>query len=166
MVQQAEKDTYITQEMRDSIGVEKDKRVSFPVAASDIRKWAIAVYWPETPPRLFWDEEYAKTTPFGGIIAPHEFNPFAWPPERPADISQGPSGPATAPGTRPLNGGSETVYHRPIRPGDVITSVSKVAEIYEKPGRLGRFFLTITENTWTNQDGAIVAVRRSISIKY
>ena len=64
MVQQAEKDTYITQEMRDSIGVEKDKRVSFPVAASDIRKWAIAVYWPETPPRLYWDEDYAQSTPF------------------------------------------------------------------------------------------------------
>src|SRR5205814_10345598 len=104
--------TYVTQDMLDRRGVPGDRMVSPPVAASDIRKWAIAVYWPETPPPLFWHEEYAKTTPFGGIIAPHEFNPFAWPPERPADISQGPSGPATAPGTRPLHGVSDTAYHR------------------------------------------------------
>ena len=30
------------------------------------------------PPREYWDEEYAATTPAGGIVAPEEFNPFAW----------------------------------------------------------------------------------------
>ena len=47
----------------------------------------IAVYWPDEPPRLYWDEEYARTTKWGGIIAPQEFNPFAWPPERPGVCS-------------------------------------------------------------------------------
>ncbi len=25
------------------------------MSESDIRKWAIAVYWPQTPPRSYWD---------------------------------------------------------------------------------------------------------------
>ena len=32
----------------------------------------------EMPPPLFWDEEYARTTRHGGVVAPGEFNPFAW----------------------------------------------------------------------------------------
>ena len=50
-----------------------------PIRDSDIRRWALAVYWPAMPPRRFWDEEYARTTRSGGIVAPDEFNPFAWP---------------------------------------------------------------------------------------
>ena len=39
---------------------------------------ALAVYYPDVPPRLFWDEEYARSTRHGGIVAPEDFNPFAW----------------------------------------------------------------------------------------
>ncbi|HZU76165.1 MAG TPA: MaoC family dehydratase N-terminal domain-containing protein, partial [Dehalococcoidia bacterium] len=61
--------------MIDRKDVWSEPRYSPPVSLSDIRKWAIAVYWPEVPPRIFWDEEYAKTTRWGGIIAPQDFNP-------------------------------------------------------------------------------------------
>lgn len=162
-------ETYITDEMRAEVGVEKDRRVSPPVTASDIRKWAIAVYWPEKPPRVFWDEEYAKTTQYGGIIAPEDFNPFAWPIEEPFFTqvrSMFSGGVATEPGTRPLNGGGEAQYSAPIRPGDVITSVSKVVELYERGGRLGRMLFTITENRWTNQKGELVKTYRGTSIRY
>ena len=53
-------------------------RQSVPISLSDIRKWALAIYYPEVPPRLFWDEDYAANTSHGGIVAPEEFNPFAW----------------------------------------------------------------------------------------
>ena len=59
-----------------------DPRVAPPIALADIRKWAIAVYWPENPPPLYWDEDYAKTTRYSGIVAPLDFNPFAWPVDR------------------------------------------------------------------------------------
>jgi len=49
---------------------ELDRRVSYPITVSDIRRWAMAVYYPEEPPRLFWDEEYARATRHGGIVAP------------------------------------------------------------------------------------------------
>ena len=75
-------DSYITEELHNMLNVERDVMLSPPISESDIRKWAIAVYWPETPPRQFWDAEYARTTRWGGIVAPEEFNPFAWPIER------------------------------------------------------------------------------------
>lgn len=99
-------DTYITTEIREWLDVEREVAVSPPISENDIRKWAIAVYWPETPPKLYWDAEYAKTSRYGGIIAPQEFNPFAWPVERKEAIRLG--GPiGKAPGQRVLNGGSE-----------------------------------------------------------
>ena len=70
--------TLISDEMQTIVGTPLNPSTSFPIAASDIRKWAMAVYYPAPPPRLFWDEEYAAATRFGGIVAPEEFNPFAW----------------------------------------------------------------------------------------
>jgi hypothetical protein len=68
----------ITDEMRGLIGRPYATATSFPIDLSAIMRWAIAVYYPEPPPPEYWDEEYAATTPSGGIIAPAEFNPFAW----------------------------------------------------------------------------------------
>src|SRR3989304_10426123 len=70
-------ETLITSEMRSRMGVESI-RVSDPIDKSLIRQWALALSWPDAPDPLFWDEEYAKTTRFGGIIAPPFFNPFAY----------------------------------------------------------------------------------------
>ena len=158
-------DTYITDEIRRLLNVERDVLVSPPISASDIRKWAIAVYWPDTPPRQFWDAEYAKTSRWGGIIAPEEFNPFAWPIERrEATRLGGPQG--TGPGQRGMNGGSEATYYTPMRPRDVIRSSTQLAEVYEKTGRLGVMMFLVNETTWTNQEGERIKVDRKVSIRY
>ena len=68
----------ITPEMLTILQKPYARSVSFPIDASDIRRWAIAVYYPDPPPLEYYDEVYAATTPQGGIIAPAEFNPFAW----------------------------------------------------------------------------------------
>lgn len=160
--------TYITDEMRAAIGKESESRVSPPVDPTLIRIWAIAIRWPEPPDRLFWDEEYAKTTRFGGIIAPPYFNPFAF--HLDAQRATAPmtfGNLSTAPGTRPLNGGGEAEYFDvPIRPGDVITETSKVVDIYERAGRLGTMVFTITETRWTSQRGELVRIYRGTGIRY
>ncbi len=158
-------DTYITDEIRSMLNVERDVMVSPPIEANDIRKWAIAVYWPETPPRLFWDEPYAKASRWGGIIAPQEFNPFAWPIERrEATRIGGPQG--KGPGQRGMNGGSEATYGVPMRPGDVIRSSTQLVDVYEKTGRLGVMMFVVNETTWTNPHGEKVKVDRKVSIRY
>ena len=154
-------------------------RQSVPIALSDIRKWALAVYYPEVPPRLFWDEDYAKTTKHGGVVAPEEFNPFAWftadgPVMSPTFV--GPirnAGPEEAFGvTAPettfiLNGGAEVTYGVRMRPGDVITSgLTKVVEYKEREGRLGLTLFTTTETAWSNQNVETVKVTRGTGIRY
>ena len=70
--------TLITAAMSSAVGRQTSKRTSFPISESDIRRWATAVYWPHRPPPIFWDSKYAATTSHGRIVAPEEFNPFAW----------------------------------------------------------------------------------------
>jgi hypothetical protein len=158
-------DTYITDDIRSMLNVERDVLISPPIGENDIRKWAIAVYWPDTPPRQFWDADYAKSSRWGGIVAPHEFNPFAWPIERrEATRLGGPQG--KGPGQRGMNGGSEATYYTPMRPGDVIRSSTRLVDVYEKTGRLGVMMFLVNETTWTNQNGEKVKVDRKISIRY
>jgi N-terminal half of MaoC dehydratase len=173
-------DTWITDDMQALVGREfGTARTSVPIALSDIRKWALAVYYPEVPPRLFWDEDYAKTTKHGGVVAPEEFNPFAWftadgPVISPTFV--GPirnAGPEAAFGvaapetTFILNGGAEVTYGVRMRPGDVITSgLTKVVEYKETQGRLGLTLFTTTETAWSNQNGESVKVTRGTGIRY
>lgn len=157
--------TYITEDIRNMLHVERDVVVSPPVSENDIRKWAIAVYWPETPPRQFWDTRYASESRWGGIVAPQEFNPFAWPIERREAVRIG-GEIGKAPGQRVLNGGSEAHYYAPMRPDDIIRSGVKLVDVYEKTGRLGLMMFLINETTWTNQNKELVKVDRKTTIRY
>ena len=68
-------DSLIADEMRALVGQTMFDITSYPIAASDIRRWAIAIYYPEMPPPVFWDEEHAAKTRWGGIIAAKSLTP-------------------------------------------------------------------------------------------
>lgn len=168
--------SYISEEMRKAVGAEISRQTSFPVTDSDIRRWAIATYYPEAPPRLFWDAAYAAQTLHRGIVAPEDFNPFAWmaAEARGVDATRAPNPhwiekgigiqqPATSFG---LNGGNDVEYGLRIRPGDVISSVTTLAEYSERGGRLGLMLFTRTDDIWTNQDGGVVRRLRHTTIRY
>lgn len=172
-------DTWISPEMAALEGAELASQTSLPIDASDIRRWAIAIYFPLPPPRHYWDDEYAATTRFGGLVAPEEYNPFAWittdgVPERrdtyepgrmnaTVEVSLGIESPATS---NIINGGMEETYGTRMRPGDVITSVRRHAGYSERTGRLGLMLFTYTEAEWTNQRGEWVKTARGTSIRY
>jgi hypothetical protein len=169
--------TSISAAMSAATGRELGSRVSFPVSESDIRRWAIAVYYPEEPPRLFWDAGYARSTRHGGIVAPEEFNPFAWM-AAVQDPPPAPGGPETVshvelalgipgPGLRhQLNGGVTVRYGVRMRPGDVITSRNRLVGYAEREGRLGLMLFTTTEDAWTNERGELVKVTTTTGIRY
>lgn len=161
-----EPQTLVTQDMIERRDVWSEPRISPPISLSDIRKWAIAVYWPEEPPRLFWDEEYARTTRWGGIIAPQDFNPFAWPVDREAPAPGRSTPQGAGPGTRGMNGSQTDTYGVPMRPGDVITSRRALVDWNENVGRLGLTLYSYNEDRWTNQNGELVKSRVSVSIRY
>ena len=170
--------TLINEQMKAAIGTEMRRRVSFPVDPSDIRRWAVAVYYPEPPPAYFWDEDAAAATRHKGIVAPEEFNPFAW--MTASDTSPTGEQPEshdangiekrlgiTSPGlSYRLNGGVDVEYGVRMRPGDVITAVFRLAGYTERIGRLGPMLFTVVEDTWTNQHGELVKRNRSTLIRY
>lgn len=166
--------------MRDLVGREYGtSQTSLPIALSDIRRWAAAIYWPDVPPRLFWDEAFAATTSHGGVVAPEEFNPFAWftaagpnmPPSFEGMVragaveeSFGVEAPAT---TRIMNGGNQVRYGVRMRPGDVITwGPNTLVDYKEHQTRLGLMLMTVSDYSWTNQNGEMVKTMRSTLLRY
>ncbi|HKA04134.1 MAG TPA: MaoC family dehydratase N-terminal domain-containing protein, partial [Acidimicrobiales bacterium] len=128
-------------------------------------------------PRLFWDDAYAAFTPFGGVVAPEDFNPFAWMSAEPPGVPRREGGhdpnvtEARLGVPRPglsfqLNGGLRAEYGVRMRPGDVITSVTRLAGYHERDGRLGRMLFTDMEATWTNQRDEVVKRTVSTLIRY
>ena len=169
-------DSMITPEMEALVGREYRSFTSFPIAASDIRRWAIAVYYPEPPPRLYWDEDYAAQTRWGGIVAPEEFNPFSWMRAEPkGDIGNRPHSltpevlfGVTPPPTRAhVMVGIETEHTGVrMRPGDVIRASARLAGYSERVGRLGLMLFTTTEDRWVNQHDELVQTNRTTLIRY
>ena len=155
--------TLVTQEMIDRRDVWSEQVYSRPIERNDIIKWAIAVYWPDEPPRIYWDEEYAKTTRYGGIIAPQDFNPFAWPVPRPPR-QELPKDAGV--GQRVMNGGQTDTFGVPLRPGDVISQSSALVDWNERQGRLGLTIFSYTENRWVNQNEELVKSRTSVGVRY
>lgn len=169
----------ITDAMREWVGAKAPPLTSPPISESDIRRAAISIYWPEVPPRIYWDAEHAAQTRWGGIIAPEEFNPFAWmigrahvgPHPDHLDDAQAALEKARTlrpPGAPPnyLFGGVDTVYLERMRPGDEITSVITVTDLYERSGRLGAMLFYITEETWTKQTDEVVKTTRTTNISW
>lgn len=168
--------TLVTPEMVAAVGTTLDRTVSFPVSASDIRRWALAVYFPDEPPPQFWDETSQAALTAGGIVAPEEFNPFAWMCAEPGGMkpSYEPGGStlearlglAEVPTKSMLNGGTTEDYGAAIRPGDVIVATSALAAYDERPGRLGQMLFTRTSSHWTNQRGEPVKTVVNTLIRY
>jgi len=67
---------------------------------------------------------------------------------------------------RGLDGGSEWEYFEPIRPGDRISVVSKIADIRESAGRLGAMVFITVETSYTNHYNQLCALQRSTVIRY
>lgn len=164
----------LTDEMEAAVGTAFRFLTSYPVTTCEIRRWAIAVYHPAVPPRRFWDEDHA--TALGGMLAPEDFNPFAW---ATADPPVGSGINAVRPWPEPELGLPEPrtranilsgldVEHTGvgIRPGDVVRSTTRLESYREQEGRQGLMLFTTLEEEWVNQDDRLVRTSRSTVIRY
>ncbi len=146
--------------MQRSLGVwDSWGRWSAPIRDSDIRRWAIAVYWPDAPPSRFWDEAAAASTPANGIVAPEEFNPFAWPApvastSRPQSSADRQPDPRRV--RRRVNGGCRATYGEPMRPGDRIRRRIRLHGWRTAQGSSGPLLLVDFEHEWRNQRDELV----------
>ena len=147
----------------------------FEVEREVIRRYADPI---DDSNPLYWDEEYAKKSKYGSMIAPpglissHWFanRPTKWP-KRGATTAtvradQTLASPALAEAGfgRIIAGGTESEFFCPVRAGDTITASSIIKDIVERQGSTGNFALVIRETTSTNQNSELVARIRTTLI--
>ena len=155
------KASVITDKMRAEIGVESEP-ITFEVDKTACRMFARAVGY--TDP-IYFDEQYAKSKGYRSIPAPVGFlgHPV-YDPNRPQRL--GGYFRTDTPFKRILNGGTDIEYFHTVCAGDVLTATSKLADLSEREGRLGPMLVTVTESTYRNQDGKLVARARGTGIQY
>jgi acyl dehydratase len=109
---------------------------------------------------LYYDEAHAAREA-GGIMPPVTFLQTVshWDdgrgrPRLPFDLK------------RVLHGEQEFEFLAPIHAGEVLTAVSKIVDVYEKPGkRGGSMTFAVTETEYRNEHGALVARARAVGIE-
>ena len=157
------KASVITDKMRAEIGVESEP-VTFEVDNTACRMFARAVGY--TDP-IYFDEQYAKSKGYRGIPAPVGFlGHVVYHPNEPQSARGGAYIRTDTPFKRLLNGGTDIEYFESVCAGDVLTATSKLIDLSEREGRLGPMLVTVTESTYRNQDGKLVARARGTGIQY
>ena len=147
--------TFLTEEMRQQvIGLESEP-VTTEVEKGAIIKFAEAI-GDENP--NFNDEAAARLGQYRGLVAPPTFLRSVG--------SSRPEFPFEMPFSRNLDGGSDWEYMEPVRPGDRITAVSRIADLTERAGRMGVMIIQTTVTTYRNQFDQVVATQTSTGIRY
>jgi acyl dehydratase len=163
---------------------------TFPVEAGHIMLFARAV---GDPNAIYHDPEQAKNTEPGGIIAPPtfiqasaQFNPtyplrprigepwfgsgreasgFSRPaPKVDSGANSGSGGSGRRAGGAGLHAEQHFEYHRPIRPGDVLTSTTTPGRSWERTGRSGHLQFTETIVEWRDASGQLVLTARGVGV--
>jgi len=124
------------------------------VTRDNIKHWAWGI-GDENP--LFLDEEYAKKTRWGQVMAPPTFvNTFG---EVPMDVG--------LPGLHGLWTEDRWEFLKPLKIGERITMSGTLAEVLHKRSAMaGEMVEEITEDTYINQESEIVASLRRYCRRY
>jgi acyl dehydratase len=137
---------------RSALGVESVP-VSYDVEKGAMRKFAEAI-GDDDP--IYSDEQAAQAAGFKTIVATPTFLCTFRAQELPDLKIQF--------GRVRLNGGNEYEYYQPIYAGDTITLTAKYSDVSERSGRTGSMVFVITELTFKNQHGEVVAKGRNTGI--
>lgn len=127
------------------------KPFSFQVDHRHIRQFARAIG--DLNP-LYFDEDYAKATIHGGIIAPPTF-PVVITDEDGDTLDLG------LDYNRMLHGEQQFIYSRPIRPNDQLTGQMKVTDVYEREGKKGTMEFLVLDTEITDKHGNHVVTSRT-----
>jgi len=162
----------IINELKKKIGLILEPMI-YEVGRGEIRRFIEAV---EDDNRLYFDEEYARKTRYGGIVAPPGF--FGLPlGEVPGIGIHLDMGILLAPFSKNLpgwvdimesavNGSTEFEFFKPVRPGDVLLTYYRVIDIKEKEGKLGQMVIFTFEQTFKDKINCLVGILRTTLITY
>ena len=161
------KEFELTDEMKSAIGRESEPWI-YEVTTTSVRAFARGVGY--TDP-VYYDVEAARKAGYRSLPAPPTYLGTAvFIPGRSHDVFSGPTEgqPSVKHGLgNVLDGGTETEYLDQICAGDLLTAVTKVADLkVRESGRLGKMLIVSSETSFANQDGKLAAVQRSQVIFY
>ena len=131
-----------------------------PCSSSDVRRWVMAMDYPNP---LHWDEEFARASKYGGLIAPQSIAVGL-------DYGHG-AAPACVgyiPGSHLIFGGEEWwFYGCPVRPGDKLFQERRFHDYKVTDTKFaGPTMFSRGDTKHTNQHGTLVARERSTAIRY
>ncbi len=151
----------------------------FPIEAGHIMLFARSV---GDNNKIYYDEDYAKTTELGSIIAPPTFvqasaqfdpdyplRPRAGKPwfgsgKESTGVQRGGGGGGGGGGG--LHAEQHYEYHRPLKAGDVLTATMKPGKTWEKQGRRsGKLVFTETITEYRDQNGELVITARGVGVQ-
>ena len=183
----SERKSVLTEEIRALIGVtgERIPASLWGIEREGLRRFTQAIMDPD--PR-YWDEEFAKSTRFGGIITPPIYCTYLrkTPPGADDPItrafranphSDGIGGvesserrgglpPIPTDLKRVMNAGNELEVYKYPTLGNHIFCQAKIADIQERVGRDGNPMLIITvETTYTDQNDEVLCILRASSLR-
>ncbi len=151
----------------------------FPVEASHIMMFARSV---ADDNQIYYDEDYAKGTEPGHIIAPPtfaqssaQFDPDYFLRPKVGEPWFGSGG--EAPGIKKESSGGgggggglhaeqHFEYHRHVGPGDVLTATTKPGKTWEKEGkRSGKLIFSETVTEYRDQNGELAITARGVGVR-
>jgi hypothetical protein len=134
--------------------------------------------------QIYHDEEYAKGTEVGSVIAPPtfaqasaQFDPdyFLRPKlgedwfgsgKEPTGVKRESSGGGGGGGGGGLHAEQHFEYHRHLKPGDVLTGTNKPGKTWEKEGkRSGKLVFSETVTEYRDQNGELVITATGVGVR-
>lgn len=185
----AQSESALTAEVKAVIGATAEKiEASLPwgIEREGLRVFTNAIMDPD--PR-YWDDEFAKSTKFGGVITPPIYCTYLGRRTRPGSedpvtraFAENPNsdgiGGVRTPETRGglpdvpshlkrvLNAGNEIEVRQYPKLGDRIFSQAKYSDIKERVAKDGaRMLIVTTETIYTNQNDEVLCILRASSIR-
>ena len=154
----------------------------FPIEASHIMMFARSV---ADDNQIYYDEDYAKSTEPGKIIAPPTFaqssaqfdpnyflrpkigEPWFGSGKAATGIQRESSGGGGSGGSGGgLHAEQHFEYHRHISPGDVLTGETKPGKTWEKQGkRSGKLVFSESVTEYRDQNGELVITARGVGVR-
>jgi len=159
-----DEESLITPEIQAMVGQEVVSRGVEEVSKCTIRRFAVSVG--DLNP-LYLDEEFAKKSRYGGVIAPPIYVTAV---NHNALAETGEDGRLLGriklppPLNRLTRGGNEYEFFQPVRPGDIINTKRTILDIYQKQGKAGGLVFVIYETAYTNQKDELLSVNRETLI--
>jgi acyl dehydratase len=173
---------YVNAEVRSHIGYETEGEAWDEISKPELRRFSQAI--PDPDP-LYWDEEYAKGTRFGSIMAMplYPVDGFKHPPTEPDQLTLrlkedpnywgGPPGRMSGehedhipglPTGGALNGGQSYEVLGLARLGEKLSRKSRLLDVYERQGSKNRLVFTVSGTTYFNSKGEVLLKGKGVGI--